>query len=78
MSNFWRTLEVHLNNWKTELILTLSENCVISSAIGKTKFTITDTKFYVPVAALSFQDNANLLEQLKQQLTGININRKFQ
>ena len=28
-------------------------------------FTITDTKLYVAVVTLSFQDNAKLLEQLK-------------
>ena len=28
-------------------------------------FTITDTKLYVPVVTLSFQDNAKLLKQLK-------------
>ena len=47
------------------LILTWSENCVISFATGKTKFAITDTKRYVPIVALSTQDNAKLLEQLK-------------
>ena len=36
------------------LILTYSENCVISSA---SKFAITDTKLYVPVVILSNQDN---------------------
>ena len=28
-------------------------------------FSVTDTKLYVPVATLSTQDNANLLQQLK-------------
>ena len=32
-----------------ELILTWSENQVISSATGATKFAITDTKLYVPL-----------------------------
>ena len=41
-------------------------------------FSVTDTKLYVPVATLSTQDNANLLQQLKsEQLTGININQKY-
>ena len=43
---------------------------------------ITDTKLYVPLVTLSTQDNAKLLEQLKsnlkEQLTGININQKNQ
>ena len=44
------------------LILTWSIDCVISSAIGETKFTITDTKLYVSILTLSTQDNAKLLE----------------
>ena len=39
--------------------------CVISSANGETKFTITETKLYVPVVTLSTQDEAKLLQQLK-------------
>ena len=50
---------------KINLILTWSENCVISSAVGGTKFKIKDTKLYVPVVTLSTQDNAKRLEQLK-------------
>ena len=37
----------------------------ISAATGETKFKITGTKLYVPVATLSTQDNAKLLQQLK-------------
>ena len=58
LSNFWRTLEMPLISCKINLILTWSENCVISSAAGKTKFAITDTKPYVPVVTLSTQDNS--------------------
>ena len=39
--------------------------CFISSANGETKFTITETKLYVPVVTLSTQGNAKLLQQLK-------------
>ena len=54
-----------LINCEVNLILTSSEDCVISSATatGETKFKITDTKLYVPVGTLSTQDNAKLLEQ---------------
>ena len=52
-------------NCEEELILTWSKNCVISSATGETKFAITETKLYVPVATLSTEDNAKLLQQLK-------------
>ena len=54
-----------LINCEINLILTWSEDCVISSATGATKFKITDTKLYVPVVTLSNQDNAKLLQQLK-------------
>ena len=65
LSNFWRTLEMPLINCEAELILTWSKNCVISPATGETKFTITETKLYVPVVTLSTEDNAKLLQQLK-------------
>ena len=54
-----------LINCEINLILTWSEDCVISSAVGETRSKITDTKLYVPVVILSTQDNATLLEQLK-------------
>ena len=55
-----------LINCETNLILTWAENCVISSATGKTKFEITDTKFYVPVVPSSTQDNAKRLDLVEQ------------
>ena len=54
-----------LINCEINLILTWSENCVISSAMGKTKPAITDTKLYVPFGTISTQDNFKLLQQLK-------------
>ena len=38
---------------------------MFSSATGKTKFEIRDTKHYVPIATLLTQDNSKVLEQLK-------------
>ena len=67
-----------LINCEISLILTLSKNCVISSAVGETKFAITDAKRYVPVVTLPTKDNVKLLKQLesgfKRKLIGININ----
>ena len=54
-----------LINCEINLILTWSENCVISSAIRKTKFAITDAILYVPAVTLSTQDNAKLHEQVR-------------
>ena len=45
--------------------LTWSEDCVISSTTGATKFKITDANLYVPVVTLSTQDNEKLSQQLK-------------
>ena len=42
--------------------LTWSEDCVISSATGATKFKITDAKLHAPVVTLLTQDNAKLLQ----------------
>ena len=52
--------------WKN-FDLNWSKNCIIvaNNADQATTFSITDTKLYVPVATLSTQDNAKLLEQLK-------------
>ena len=41
LCNFGRTLEMPVINCKVNLILTWSPTCVISSAIGETKFKIT-------------------------------------
>ena len=65
LSNFWRTLEMPLINCEVNLILTWSSTCVITNSAGARRFTITDTKLYVPVVTLSTQDNAKLLQQLK-------------
>ena len=54
-----------LINCEVYLILTWSRDCVITNSTGKEKFTITETKLYVPVLTLSIQDNAKLLQQLK-------------
>ena len=56
-----------LINYEINFILTWSVNCVISNAAENqaTTFAITDAKLYVPVVALSTQDNVKLLEQLK-------------
>ena len=47
--------------------MTWSKDCVISSSEGEAKFAITETKLYAPVITLPTQDNAKLLQQLKQK-----------
>ena len=68
LSNFWRTLEMPLINCEVNLILTWPSTCVIVStniANQGAKFTITNTRLYVPIITLSTQENAKLLQQLK-------------
>ena len=48
-------------NCEINLILTWSEDYLISSATGETKFEITNRKLYDTVVTLSTQDNAKLL-----------------
>ena len=60
------------------LFLTWSEDCVISSANGETKFKITNTKCYVPVVTLANKDNAKLLQQLKSGFKGTMNWHKYQ
>ena len=62
LSNFWRTLEMHLINCEVSLILTWSSTCVITNSTGAGAFEITDTKLYVSVVTLSTKDNAKLLQ----------------
>ena len=64
------------DNWKVEISLKWIENCVLSTAaIGadanatgadSSTFKITDAKLYVPVVALSTEDNAKLTRQLSE------------
>ena len=65
LSNFWRTLEMPLINCEVSLFLTWSSTCVITNSTGEGRFTVTDTKLYIPIKTLSTQDNAKLLQQLK-------------
>ena len=61
LSNFWRALEMFLINSEINLILTWSENYIISSSTGKDNFNVTDAKLYVSVVTVLTQDNAKLL-----------------
>ena len=62
LSQFWRTLEMPLINCEVSLFLTWSWTFVITNSTGEGRFTITDTKRYVPVVTLSTQDSGKLLQ----------------
>ena len=79
LSKFWKTLDIPLINCEESLILTWSENCVLTDT--KTKITretriaidaptnatfkITDVRLDVPVITLSTENGKTLSEQLR-------------
>ena len=83
LNNFWKTLDIPLINCEVSLILTWSENCVLTdikirtargtrvavNAPTNATFKITDVKLYVSVAALSTENDKTLLEQLKNRIS---------
>ena len=69
--NFWRTLNIPLMNCEIESILAWSKNYVLDDMRAADnpptglEFQITNTKLYVPVVALSTENDKKPLEQLK-------------
>ena len=61
LSNFWRSLI----NCKVKLSLKWYERCLLIAATTVT-FTITDAKLYVPIVALSIEDNSKLTKLLNE------------
>ena len=52
-----------LVNCKIKLNLTWKKECVLSTGAGEAVFIIDDTKLYVPVVALSKEDNKDFIKQ---------------
>ena len=65
LSNFWRSLEMPLINFKVELSLKWYERCLLTAANTAT-FRITDAKLYVPIVTLSIEDNSKLTKLLNE------------
>ena len=63
LSNFFRSLEMPLVNCKIKLNLTWKKECVLSTGAGEPVFIINDTKLYVPIVALSKEDNKDFIKQ---------------
>ena len=63
LSNFFRSLEIPLINYKIKLHLTWKKECVLSADAGNAVFIINDTKMYVPVVTLPKEDNKDFIEQ---------------
>ena len=82
LSNFWRTLEIPLVNCETNLILTLSENCVLTSKATRNA----DPDVDLAVAAIDNLANATfqikdtklyvLVATLSTENDGINVGQK--
>ena len=66
LSNFWRSLEIPLTNFKVHLELNWIEDCILSSAGNFAKFEITDAKLHIPIVTLSTKDSVNLTKQLSE------------
>ena len=65
LSNFWKSLEMLLINYKIHLELNWTKDCVMST-IADTTFKITNTKLYVPIVTLSSKGNVKLVKVLKE------------
>ena len=66
LSNFWRSLEMPLINYRVRLKLNWIEDCILSSSGNSVKFEITDAKLHVPLVTLSTKDSVNLTKQLNE------------
>ena len=76
LSNFFRSLEMPLINYKIHLELNWNNNCVMYGANTyvagnnvnnrETTFQIASTKLYVPIVTLSTKDSVNLTKQLNE------------
>ena len=65
LSNFLTNLKMPLIYCEIILDLIWSKKCLIFSAVGITKFKITDTEIYVSILTLSTEGNVKLLKQLE-------------
>ena len=65
LSNFLRSLEMPLINFKVEISSKWIENCMLTSANTAT-FKIADAKLYIPVVTLSSEDNEKLSKLLSK------------
>ena len=65
LSNFWRPLEMPVINCKVELSLKSIEKCMLTSGTTAS-FKRTDAKLYVPIVALSSEDNVKLSKLLSK------------
>ena len=65
LSNFWRSLEMPLINYKIHLELNHTKDCVMST-IADTTSKITNPKLHVPIVTLSSNYNVKLVILLEE------------
>ena len=67
LSNFWRSLEMPLINYKVEISLKWIENCVLTAAAnaGNASFEITDAKLCVPIVSA---EECKISKTIKQRI----------
>ena len=70
LSNFFRSLEMPLSNYKVKLNLTWKKERVLSNQAGNAVFIINDTQLYVPVVTLSKEDNKDFIDQQNKGFQG--------
>ena len=63
LSNFWRSLEMPLINFKVALSLKWIENFILSNSGNAATFKITNAKLHVPIVTLKTEDNTKLLSE---------------
>ena len=66
LTNFFRSLEIPLINFKIHLELNWTKECVIST-IADSTFKIKNTKLYVPIVTLLAKGNVKLWKQLNER-----------
>ena len=66
LSSFFRSLEIHLTNYKLHLELNWTKNSVMSNVATATTFQITNTKLYVPVVTLPTKEKIKLTKLLSK------------
>ena len=65
LSNFWKSLEMLLINYKIHLELNWTKDCVMST-IADTTFKMRNTKLYVSIVTLSSKGNVKLVKLLEE------------
>ena len=68
LSNFWRSLEMSLINYKVEISLKWIESCIfiLPNSGTDATFKITDAKLYMPIVTLKTEDNTKLSKLLSK------------